>query len=727
MIPPMGKLLSCLLFYVLSCLSWAAPERVAILGDSIAYAGGWPTLVTEALRQKPQFADAEIANISVPSETMCGLTDPGHAGGAFPRPCVHDRLARVLAQFKPTVVIAAYGMNDGLMLPLDAVRFNYYQQGAERLKAEVEASGAKIIFITPSPYNIDKEAANGQAAYDKTLEAYGAWLVSRQKKGMKVIDIRPGLKKRIAEEKKKTTGFVFANDGVHPCPKGHEFMGELIAQGLSRFLGTPAKPKLPVGAAFNEAMGRQTKTRNEWLGKTKHMRPQIPGYAPVIPRYKDQDTKISMWNGFEKYDFTFEGRKATIVFPEKSLPGNPWIWRPQFFGYEPIADIAMLGRGFAVAFVDMPDMYGSPRAMKVMDAFYKHVTEQYELSRRPVLEPFSRGGLYAFRWAALNPSRVSAIVANVPVCDMKSWPAGKGKGTGSPSDWQKLLAEYGMTEQQALASRNNPVDMLVPIARAKIPVLIIARTEDNVVPFQENGKILAERYKKLGGRAEVILGPGDHMDKTIKDVSPVVNFILAAAGYPQPVSIVCMGDSITFGAGVNRPERWSSLLAGKLGGGYAVNNQGVSARTLLAKGDHPYTREAACKNALDSKPDIALIALGTNDSKPQNWKHKQDFESDYTAIINGLRKENPKIRIYCLKAIPTLSNLGINGAVIEHEINPVIEETAKKNHCSVIDLFSAMKDHTDLLPDKVHPNAAGHAVMANAIYKEISTLGATGK
>lgn len=710
-------LLASLLFLIPSSLS--EEERIAILGDSIPYEGSWPTLVAEAIRQKPEFSKTPIVNISIPSETLSGLSSPEHANGAFPPPCLHERLGRIMSQFQPTIIIACYGMNDGLFQPLSKTTLEAFKKGVERLKNEADAAGAKVIFVTPPPCKIDEIMKGEPAGYDKTLSAFSSWLLSQTRKGYQVIDIRPYVKKAVALEKKTNPQFIYAQDGVHPGFQGHQFIAEAICTGLSKLLGIPANPQFPSGEAFTQAKAAQEQLKNEWLGKINHKRPEVPGYSAHIPYFRAPGAAISQWNKFERQDFNFKGRKASIVFPEKPLPGTPWIWRPQFFDYDPLVDIAMVGRGFTLAYVDMPDMYGSPEAMKIMTEFYEYVTTNYALSRRPVLEPFSRGGLYAFRWAAEHPKWVSCIIANAPVCDIKSWPAGKGKGKGSPEDWNKLLASYGMTEAQAMASKTNPVDLLAPLAAEGIPILIIARTDDTVVPYQENAKILADRYQKLGGMVKTILSPGDHMDQTLKDINPVIDFIFSATKYPKPTTIVCIGDSITEGSKVQHHERWAHLLAEKLGQNYTVCNQGFSARTLLSKGDFPYTKEPMYKNAINGKYDIALIALGTNDSKPQNWKFKGEFIKDYKAMINDLRQSNPNIIIYCLKAIPSTSNEGIRGEIIEKGVNPMIEKIAAENKCNIIDLFSEMKDHTDLLPDKVHPNADGHAIMGKKVYNTI--------
>ena len=104
------------------------------------------------------------------------------------------------------------------------------------------------------------------------------------------------------------------------------------------------------------------------------------------------------------------------------------------------------------------------------------------------------------------------------------------------------------------------------------------------------------------------------------------------------VRVACIGNSITFGAGIKNRSRdsYPSVLARMLGDSYWVKNFGVSARTMLNKGDHPYMNEPAYKNALAFNPNIVVIKLGTNDSKSFNWKYKADFMKDAQTMIDAL-------------------------------------------------------------------------------------------
>lgn len=183
------------------------------------------------------------------------------------------------------------------------------------------------------------------------------------------------------------------------------------------------------------------------------------------------------------------------------------------------------------------------------------------------------------------------------------------------------------------------------------------------------------------------------------------------------VKLACLGDSITAGMGVRKEDCWVFRIARALDKKAEVGNFGVSARCLLFKGDRPITREKAYRDALAFKPDVLLIGMGTNDSKKQNWIHKDDFAGNYKEIIAEFRKQNPKLKVYCLLPIPSQEARegGISRECIAGEVIPLIRQVARSTKSKVIDLNKVMKDKDNLLLDGVHPNAEGHALMAEHI------------
>jgi sialidase-1 len=243
------------------------------------------------------------------------------------------------------------------------------------------------------------------------------------------------------------------------------------------------------------------------------------------------------WQGYEKRDFVVDGRNAFLIIPKTVATGHPWIWRTEFFGHEPQTDLALLSKGFHVAYIDMQNMYGAPVAIGHMDAMYACVTKEFGLSSKTVLEGFSRGGLFSLNWAAKNPDKVACIYNDAPVCDFRSWPGGKGKANGSPGDWERLKNIYGFkSDDEAVAYTLNPIDHLEPLANAKIPLLHVCGETDDVVPIEENSRLVEERYQKLGGPMVLIAKPHcNHHPHSLKDPTRIVNFVLTHTGFPDQV------------------------------------------------------------------------------------------------------------------------------------------------------------------------------------------------
>jgi lysophospholipase L1-like esterase len=267
-------------FFLLLWPALASGEpRVLFLGDSITQAGGWTVEVEAALRADPRFRAAAIVNLGLGSETVSGLSEPGHAKGAFPRPCVHERLARILALYRPTHIIACYGINDGIYLPLDETRKKAYTDGMEKLAADATAAGATLILLTPPPFRIDNPDTD-KLDYNSVLDAQAEWLLAQRKRGWKVADMRSGLKTAIATRKASEPGFIFARDGIHPGAEGHSLMARAALLDLLPLL--EIKPSTPPPAAAMDILRRRSDLlKFAWLSHTKHQRPGVPAGLPL--------------------------------------------------------------------------------------------------------------------------------------------------------------------------------------------------------------------------------------------------------------------------------------------------------------------------------------------------------------------------------------------------------------------------------------------------------------
>jgi lysophospholipase L1-like esterase len=147
----------------------------------------------------------------------------------------------------------------------------------------------------------------------------------------------------------------------------------------------------------------------------------------------------------------------------------------------------------------------------------------------------------------------------------------------------------------------------------------------------------------------------------------------------------------------------------------------VSGRTLLKKGDFPYWNEPQFQQVKEFRPDVVLIKLGTNDSKPQNWAHKAEFVQDYLDLIAEFRDQMPADgKVYVILPVPvTRVNFGITPDVMNNEQRLMLFEIIQKSGAEVIDLYTPLQDKPELLPDGVHPNAEGLTIMARVISRRI--------
>jgi pimeloyl-ACP methyl ester carboxylesterase len=238
---------------------------------------------------------------------------------------------------------------------------------------------------------------------------------------------------------------------------------------------------------------------------------------------------IDSWHDFKRHKFTVDGCPAWVVEPTNALPGAHWSWCMEFPDAftDRCAAPQLLAKGFYHVHITVGNTFGSPEAVKHFNAFYQDLTGR-GFAKKVVLIGLSRGGLYAYRWASENAEKVAVIYGDAPVCDFKSWPGGRGKGKGSVDDWKILIRCYDFrNEAEALAYTGNPVDVLAPLAKAKVALIHVVGDADDVVPVEDNTAIVEKRYLSLGGVIKVIHKPGvGHHPHGLDHPDPVVQFIL---------------------------------------------------------------------------------------------------------------------------------------------------------------------------------------------------------
>lgn len=270
-------------------------DRILFLGDSITASGEYVDGVEAYLYAAYPERKWQVINAGLPSETVSGLSEEGHAGGQFPRPDLHERLDRVLEKTKPELIFLCYGMNDGIYLPLAEERFARFRAGIEKVRTKAAAAGARVIHLTPPPFDAEpiktRTSSDGIGlpfdGYDAVLTAYSEWLISQRQQAWQVIDIHAAMRTALKAKRAQDPGFRFANDGVHPSEEGHSVITRKIVAALEDATAEhlPFLDRLlssePAAREYRKLIRERGRLlHHAWLSETGHKR---PGISPGLP------------------------------------------------------------------------------------------------------------------------------------------------------------------------------------------------------------------------------------------------------------------------------------------------------------------------------------------------------------------------------------------------------------------------------------------------------------
>lgn len=192
------------------------------------------------------------------------------------------------------------------------------------------------------------------------------------------------------------------------------------------------------------------------------------------------------------------------------------------------------------------------------------------------------------------------------------------------------------------------------------------------------------------------------------------------------IRVACVGNSITYGTGIENREHFSYpvQLQKMLGDKYVVGNFGKPGATLLRHGHRPYFEQNEFKEAMRFKGDIVVIHLGINDTDPRNWpNYRDEFVTDYLALIDSLRSVNHNARFIIARMTPIAHRHPrfISGTKLWHtEIQQAIETVAKVSGAELVDFHAPLYPYPNLLPDAIHPNAEGAGILARTVYGGIT-------
>lgn len=213
-------------------------EAIVFFGDSITQSGQYVNYVEAYLLTRFPDKQFRLINHGISSETVSGTSEPDHEPR---RPDAHPRFARDVAAWKPDVVAACFGMNDGNYHPFEAERFAKYQAGVRRLIDRVrdEAGAKRLTILTPPPYDAYRRTAIDPAAksygykfaylgYDETLERYSRWLTTLRSPELVVADDHAAIDAHVRKRRETLVSFTVSPDAVHPDATGHWLMAQTL-------------------------------------------------------------------------------------------------------------------------------------------------------------------------------------------------------------------------------------------------------------------------------------------------------------------------------------------------------------------------------------------------------------------------------------------------------------------------------------------------------------------
>ena len=232
------------------------------------------------------------------------------------------------------------------------------------------------------------------------------------------------------------------------------------------------------------------------------------------------------WEGYCCLRGEVDGRPCRLVLPHGGLRRDRrWAWRAEFFGGFATADAELLRRGYVLAYMDVQNHYGAPKAMAHFDAFYAF-TRSLELHPRVALIGLSRGGLFVYNWAIRHPEWTACIYADAPVCDIRCWPCGLRTAPAAGENHERCLAMYGLTEETLRTQYRPPSADVAVLAKAGVPLIHVCGDADRVVVMTENTVPLLQNFMAAGGSCRLIVKPGcDHHPHGLDDPTPIADFI----------------------------------------------------------------------------------------------------------------------------------------------------------------------------------------------------------
>ena len=233
-----------------------------------------------------------------------------------------------------------------------------------------------------------------------------------------------------------------------------------------------------------------------------------------------------MFENYKKKEFYFAERKAVIIYPNCE-PNGKMLLKTEYLDAFPNFDEAMLDRGYYLIHIYHRSHWAPDVETDIMADFVRHCAKELGASERIIAEGMSCGGLQAAKLAERHPELVAVLYFDAPVLNILSM-AGFGEANTEhlPVFWRELVDAYGVNKSSIVNYRKSPIDNMAPFIENNIPLIMLYGNTDNVVVYQENGKVFEDYYKEHGGTIKVIgKSMVGHHPHGLDDPTPIIEFV----------------------------------------------------------------------------------------------------------------------------------------------------------------------------------------------------------
>lgn len=233
-----------------------------------------------------------------------------------------------------------------------------------------------------------------------------------------------------------------------------------------------------------------------------------------------------MWNEFKSKNFIFKERMCTIVYPN-GKPNGRILLKTEYLDAFPQFDIAMINKGYYLINIEHQTRWAADEEINIMAEFVQHCATELGASKKCVLEGLSCGGLQASVFAEKYPELTAVMYLDAPVLNILSMVGlGECKGDFVEQFWREIVATYGVSKSTIVNFRKSPIDNMQPLIDNNIPIIMVYGNADNIVIYEENGKVIENFYNVNNGKIKIISkSMCGHHPHGLDDPAVIVDFI----------------------------------------------------------------------------------------------------------------------------------------------------------------------------------------------------------